>query len=59
MNELRCPHCGKELTGMTKIMVESTLKSKEVIDSASPCPSCGKMIRKKDFKEEQAGEKKK
>jgi hypothetical protein len=30
-------------------------KAKEVIGSANFCPSCGKMIRKKDFKEEQAG----
>jgi predicted RNA-binding Zn-ribbon protein involved in translation (DUF1610 family) len=53
MNELRCPHCGKELTGMTKILIESALESEEVIDSASPCPSCGKMIHKEDFKKQQ------
>ena len=51
MSELRCPHCGEEITGMARILIETALESNEVIDSSSPCPSCGKQISKNDFKD--------
>ena len=49
MNEIRCPHCGKKLTGMALIAIRSALESNQVLDSAGSCPSCGKMIYEKDI----------
>ena len=49
-SELRCPHCGKAITGMARIMLESALEPESpMVDVASPCPSCGKVIRKEDI----------
>jgi len=53
MDEIRCPHCNKEITGMDRIMFEVTLKSKDMLDWASPCPNCGETIYKKDWEKAQ------
>lgn len=51
MDEIRCPHCGKEITGMDRMMLEVTMDNdnNEMVDWASPCPHCGKTIYKKDM----------
>jgi predicted RNA-binding Zn-ribbon protein involved in translation (DUF1610 family) len=54
MNEIRCPHCGSKITGMARILLESALEDEGTVDAASPCPSCGKMISKKDIAEAQS-----
>jgi len=54
MSEIRCPHCGNEITGMKKIFIETLLKSARVVDSTHPCPSCGKAMSKKDLEKSQA-----
>ena len=47
MEAFKCPHCGQQISG-TSLMLLS-LDSEEMVDAASPCPSCGKMIYKKDY----------
>ena len=49
MNEINCPHCGKEITGMARILIETSMSNKEMLDWTSPCPHCGKTIHKKDM----------
>lgn len=48
IDEIRCPHCGKEITGMDRIIIEATMSNKEMIDWTSPCPNCDKTIYKKE-----------
>ena len=54
MDEIRCPHCGKEITGMTRILIETSMNNKEMIDWTSPCPHCGKTITKKEMDKAQS-----
>jgi predicted RNA-binding Zn-ribbon protein involved in translation (DUF1610 family) len=47
MEEFNCPHCGAKISGTSLILLG--LDNEKLIDAASPCPSCGKMIYKKDY----------
>jgi WD40 repeat protein len=48
-DQLKCPHCGEELTGMARIMLETAMSEKEMVDFQTNCSSCGRIIRKQDI----------
>jgi predicted RNA-binding Zn-ribbon protein involved in translation (DUF1610 family) len=57
MDEIYCPHCNEEITGMDRILFEATLENKSLLDWHSSCPNCGETIKKEEW--DKAQEKKK
>jgi hypothetical protein len=46
---IKCPHCGKGLSGSSHFMVMNAMANKEMLDFKITCPFCGRDITKKDL----------